>query len=699
MWMPEQLGPQAETLRSLGMEIDPAALADPKSAVLGAVVSLGGCSASFVSDEGLIITNHHCVLGPLQGNSTPKENLVRDGFVARNRADERWAGPTARVYVTQSLRDVTAPVTEGLAAVKDDIARRTKVEERQKALVAECEKGRPGIRCSVAEYFGGGQYRLVEQLEIRDVRLVFAPHDQIGSYGGEIDNWRWPRHTGDVGLLRAYVGKDGKPADHSAENVPYHPPHHLHLASKPLAAGDLVFVAGYPGTTNRLRTAAEAEEAVSFTYPHRIEWCAENIALLDKLREKNDEIKLKSNHTWRRLNNLRTKTKGIVDGLVKGGLSARKAKLDADLRAFVDADPARKAAYGDVLDKIKDQVDKRRVTRAHDAELDETKRLVGLYASAMTIVHMAEERPRPDAERDPDFQERNWDRLLQDEQATTKRYDRALDQALFKLALQRALRLPEKERPELVAAVLGKKAEEARIDAALDALYDKTALADEKVRLDLLKTATLADLGKSHDPLIKLALALRPAQKAAEDREKAAAGAMLLLRPRYVEALRKMDAHPLAPDANSTLRVTFGTVRGYHPAPDAPEYRPFTTVSEMVKKNKASWPFDVPGYVLDAVKAGKFGPYVDGQLGEVPVDFLADLDITGGNSGSPTLNGRGELVGLAFDGNYEAMASDWIFQPAITRSIQVDLRYVEWLLDAVIPGQHLLQEMGVKPAF
>ena len=699
MWMPEQLGRQADTLKSLGLEIDPAALGDPTSPVLGAVVSLGGCSASFLSDDGLIITNHHCATGALQLNSSPKDNLLRDGYLAKTRADERWNGPSARVFVTQSLRDVTSEMTAGLAAIKDDKARQKKVEERQKELVGACEKGRPWLRCSVAEYFGGGQFRLIEQLEIKDVRLVFAPHEAIGNYGGEVDNWRWPRHTGDVSMFRAYVGRDGKPAEHSADNVPYHPPHHLKLASKPLAAGDLVFVAGYPGTTNRLRTAAEADEATGFSYPHRIEWCDENIALLDQLRAKSDEIKIKATPTWRGLNNVRTKMKGIVDGLVKGGLGAQQAKGEAALKAFIAADPARQAAYGDVLDKIQALVDARKTTRAHDAELGEVKRLVSLYGAAATIVQMAEERSKPDAEREPAFQERNWQRLSQAQQTLQKSYDRTVDEALLKLALQRAARLPEKERPELVALLLGKGAvTDARLDKAIDDLYKKTGLEDEKARIKLLETARTADLKKSKDPWVKLALALRPAHKAAEDREKAAAGAMLLLRPRYVEALQKMDAHPLAPDANGTLRITFGTVRGYKPTPEAAEFRPFTTLSEMVKK-KAAWPFDVPDYALDTVKAGKFGPYVDPQLGEVPVDFLSDLDITGGNSGSPTLNSRGEIVGLAFDGNYESMASDWLFQPAITRTIHVDIRYVEWLLDAVYPGHAILQEMGGKPAF
>ena len=702
MWMPEQIAQQADTLKSLGLQIDPAALSSPTSPVLGAVVSLGNCSASFVSGDGLVITNHHCAVSALQGNSTPAENLLRDGFLAKTRADERWNGPSARVYVTTSLRDVTGEMTEGLAQIKDDVARYKKVEERQKAIVAACEKGRPEMRCRVAQYFGGGQYRLVEQLEIKDVRLVFAPHDQIGDYGGEIDNWHWPRHTGDVSIFRAYVGKDGKPAPHAADNVPYHPPHHLTLATTPLGAGDLVFVAGYPGTTNRLRTAAEADEDASFSYPHRIEWCDENIALLDQLGKKSEAIKIKATSKWRRLNNYRTKMKGIVDGLVKGGVAAQKTKIEADLRTFVDADPVYKVEYGEVIDKIRALVDKHKATRAHDAELGEMDRLVSLYDAAATIVRMAEERPKPDAERDPAYQERNWERLVQEQQTVQKQYDRSIDQALFKLAIQRALRLPDKERPEFVAALLGKgkgAVDAARIDAALDDLYKKTKLEDEKTRIALLETAKTADLKKSADPMIKLALALRPVDKAVEDRDKAFSGAMLLLRPRYAEALRKMNGHPLAPDANGTLRVTFGTVRGYKPAPDAPEFRPFTTVSELLKKNTGTFPFAAPAYLLDTIKAGKFGPYVDPELGEVPIDFLSDLDITGGNSGSATLNARGELVGLAFDGNIEAMASDWVFQPSITRTIHVDIRYIEWLLDAVVPGHHILEEMGKKPAF
>lgn len=701
MWMPEQLGPQGGVLKSIGLELDPKDLSQPTAFPLGAVVSLGGCSASFVSDDGLVITNHHCSVGALQLNSTAKENLLEEGYVAKTRADERWNGPAARVYVTQSFRDVTRDVASGLADIKDPVARAKKVEERQKSLIAACEKGHPELRCSVAEYYGGAEYRLIEQLEIKDVRLVFAPHDQIGNYGGEIDNWRWPRHSGDVAIFRAYVGKDNKPAEHSASNVPYHPPHHLKLPTKPLEAGDLVMVAGYPGRTNRLRTSAEVKESTSFYYPNRIKWCEENIALLDELKKQDKDLAIKATPLWRGLSNVLTKMRGIMDGLGKGGLGAQKAAVDADLEAWIQADPARKASFGGVLADIAKLIDSREATREEDAALQQMTRVVTLYDAASTIAHMAEERGKPDAERDPAFQERNWKRLEQEQETTQKRYDRRLDRALLKLALQRALAIPEKQRPEFVVAILGKKGpyDDKKIEAAIDKLFAKTSLESLEERLKLLRSATPADLKKSKDPLVQLAAKLRPAHKAMEERERAFDGAMVLLRPKFIAALQQHDSKPIAPDANGTLRITYGTVRGYRPKPEAPEFRPFTVASEIPQKHTGKHPFNAPAYLLGPIGEKKFGPYASAQLGgELPVDFLSDLDITGGNSGSATLNGRGEIVGLAFDGNYEAMASDWLFMPEITRTIHVDIRYVMWLLDVVYPGHHILKEMGGTPA-
>lgn len=699
MWTPEQIKDHAAQLRALGLEIDPAQLSSPTSPLLQSVISLGGCSASFVSPEGLIATNHHCATGTLQRNSTPKQNLLTNGYLAKTRADERSNGPAARVFVTEALRDVTAQVREGLEKIPDDLARYKKIEERQKQIVAACEKGRKGVRCSVGSYFGGAQYTLVEQLEIRDVRLVYAPSEGIGNFGGEIDNWRWPRHGGDFAMFRAYVGPDGKPADFAKENVPYKPPHHLKLASKPLREGDLVIVAGYPSQTNRLRNAAEVEEATSWLYPRRIKVCEEYIALAQQIGKQSPALQIKVRTTERSLGNAMTKYRGIQDGLLKGGLADKKKKLDADLKAFVEADAGRKATYGDVLPKLTAIKAEQAKTREQEAAQREAFTMTKLLGAAATIVRMAEEREKPDAERNPGFQERNWPRLEQAQVALQVSYDRKIDPAMLGLALQRAARLPEKDQPPILAAVRGKGTTSAAdLDKAIAALYAKTKLESADARVKLLKTATTASLKESGDPLILLALEMRPVEKALDDREEAFAGALAMLRPRYVEALRKLTAGRLAPDANGTLRITYGTVRGYRPEPQAPMFTPFTRVSEVVKKHKGEHPFIVPETLQAASKAGKFGPYVDEKLGEVPVDFLSDLDITGGNSGSATLNSRGEIVGLAFDGNYEAMGSDWLFMPSVTRTIHVDIRYLLWVMDAVDGADHLLKEMGTTPA-
>ncbi|UQA63425.1 S46 family peptidase [Polyangium aurulentum] len=697
MWVPSQLAAQADTLRAAGWELEPKVLTDPTAPPLAAVVSLGGCTASFVSPDGLIVTNHHCVTRALQTASTAmKQNVIQNGFISKTRGEEQWAGPTSRVWVTRSFKDVTKDVREGLEKLPNDRARYDKIEERQKALVAGCEKDRPEIRCTVKSYFAGAQYLLIEQLEIRDVRLVYAPHEGVGNFGGEIDNWRWPRHSGDFSFLRAYVGKDQKPADHAETNVPYKPPHWLKLASKPLAPGDFVMVAGYPGTTNRLRTGIEIQEAMTWAYPRRIAGSQEAVKLLEGLSAKSEQLAIKANPMLRGVANGMKKMQGLSEGLGKGGVADKRMKLDADLKAWIEADPQRKAAYGDVLPKMEALFAEKKKTREEDALLAELEYTSSMLSAAVAIVHMAEERPKADAERDPDFQERNWKRIEQRMVAMTSSYDRTVDQAMFKLMLERVNRLADKERPAFMNAIVKAKADGAAIDKALGELY-KTSLEDEKERVKLFKTAKLDDLKKSKDPMIKLALALRPAIKAAEDRQKSFDGAMSLLRPRYFEALQKMAATPMAPDANGTLRVTYGTVRGYSPSKDAPVFAPFTGVSEMVKKATGKDPFDAPTKLVDAAKAKKFGAYADASLGEVPVDFLSDLDITGGNSGSPTLNSKGELVGLAFDGNYEAMASDVIFLPEITRTIHVDLRYLMWVLD-VDGADNVLTEMGVKPS-
>ena len=696
MWMPNQMAAHATKLKELGLQIDPAQLADPTSDTLSAVVSLGGCSASFVSPDGLVITNHHCVQGALQYNSSPSENLIKDGFLARTRADERSAGPTARVYVTRAVTDVTDAVLGGIDAIKDDLARHKKIETRQKEIVADCEKGRSDVRCSVASFYEGAQFFRVEQLEIRDVRLVYAPPKGVGNYGGEVDNWRWPRHTGDFSFYRAYVGKDGQPADFSTDNVPYHPAHHLSIASTPLEEGDLVIVAGYPGRTSSLKTRDEVQEAVDWYYPRRRKWCEDNLAEIEKVSSDPD-VAIKANTLVRGLGNALTNYKGQLDGLVKGGIAKDKADAETALAAWIASDPQRKATYGTVLEDMARAHAETVRWRDEDADVREIAAMPRLVAAAGAIVRLAEERAKKDEDRHPDYQKRNWKRLEQAQVALDKSYHPKLDRALLAEALRRAR--DEGHAGRVLTTLLGSaKPTDEAIAKKVDAIYAGTKIEGKDARLDLLNKATAAELRRSADPVVKLAVALRPLLKAADDRDDAYAGKMALLKPRYIKALREHAGREIAPDANGTLRLTYGTVRGYSPEPGAPVYRPFTDLTGVVAKATGQDPFDAPKALLDAAAAHKFGPYLDARLHDVPVDFLSDLHITGGNSGSATLNAKGELVGLAFDGNYEAMASDWVFMPSLTRTIHVDIRYVMWVMDAVGGADDLLRELGRTPA-
>jgi hypothetical protein len=696
MWMPVQMKAHAETLRKLGVDFEPEALADPTQFPLNAVVSLGGCSASFVSEQGLVITNHHCVTRALQHNSTPDANLLKDGFLAKTMQDEPSAGPTSRIYVTTSFTDVTDKVLPGLEEIKDPTARFKELDKRVKALDETCEAKSEDTRCRIASYFEGAQFFEIEQLEIKDVRLVHAPHAGVGVFGGEVDNWRWPRHTGDYSFLRAYVGPDGKPAPYSENNVPYKPKAHLEIASEALRPGDFAMVAGYPGRTYRLKTADEVATATNYSYPTRIERNEAYIATLEALTKDDTDLAIKAASRLRGLHNSLTNAKGMRDGLGAGGLLDRKRELEAALQTWIDADDARKAEFGDVLGALSKVSTERAKTRVKDDATSELLRSSMLLGVADMIHDTAEKRDKGT------LQDASIASMEQALGAMGRSFDPRLDQATMTLALTRVSALPEADRPDaILRAIVGDKAtfplDEAAASKAVAALYAKTKLGNPKVQTSWLRTATAAKLGRSKDPFFKLVAAVDKATADARARQEAYEGTMAALRPRYVAALRAFTEGPLAPDANSTLRVSFGTVRGYAPTPDAEVYEPFTTVSQMLAKHTGKEPFNAPAGAVEAAKVSKESPYVDPALGDVPLDFLTDLDITGGNSGSATLNAKGELIGLAFDGNYESIASDWVFMPDVTRSIHVDVRYILWVMDTVDGAHRLIEEMGATP--
>lgn len=703
MWLPQQmeLPGHVETFQKMGVAIPASTLANPLAAPLAAVVSIGGCTASFVSPEGLVITNHHCVQGALQLNSTPEKNLVEDGFLARTRAEEPSAGPAQRVMVAQAFTDVTTRMREGLDKIKDPNARKDELEKREKTLVAACEKSRPGIRCQVTSFFRGGLYLQIENLEIRDVRLVYVPARAIGNYGGEIDNWAWPRHTGDFSFYRAYVGKDGKPADYSPDNVPYKPAHFLKVSDQGVQPGDFVMVTGYPGRTSRTEMAVETHHKVEWAYPYQIAYYKERYAIAEKYANAKDagETAIKANVLKQSIQNGLEKTEGVLKGLTSGDLLARKDQLDKQVKQWA-AQPGHethKAAIERYEQLILDQIRTARVDFDRSIAFGGSR----LLSTALTLNRWAEERVKSDPDRRAGFQERDMPRMLAGQKQFLKQYDATLDRATFRLALVRALQLPQAERPwlgTLLGTKQGAKLDEALIDKTLDGWYAQTKLTDEKVRIDLLQKGTTKQLASSKDPFIKAALRIWPTYKAEEKKSEAEYGEELLVAPLYVDAMRQAMGGLLAPDANSTLRITYGTVKSFKPGSKEPADLPFTLASQIPQKDTGKDPFDAPAAELAAIKQRKYGTYADPALGgELPVDFLTDLDITGGNSGSPTLNRKGELVGLAFDGTIEGVASDVVFNGASTRVIHVDARYMLWTMDLLDGADHLLTEMGVKP--
>jgi hypothetical protein len=701
MWMPQQIPQLMTQLRTLGFKGNPNSFADLTGQPMGAIVSLGGCTASFVSPDGLIVTNHHCVTGGLQFNSTPQRNLLADGFLAKTRAEELSTGPGQHVYVTTSVIEVTKEITGNIEPQATDRQRKDLIDRRIKERIATCEKD--GLRCNVASFFEGLKYFEIAQLDIRDVRLVYASAEGIGVFGGETDNWRWPRHTGDWSYLRAYVNKDGKSVPYAKENVPYKPKHWLQVSSEGAKPGELIFVVGYPGRTQRYQTYAEVKETAEWSFPRSIRLAQEQLALIDKLIAGNKDLELKVANRIQSLNNNMTNQKGMLEGLVKGGALEQKLALEKDLAAWIDASPARKQKYGDVLPALQAMQAESEKGRERSAVLNSLASASNYLNAAQTLYRLSVQRPKKDLEREAGYQERDWSRTRESLDRMQRTIDPTVDRAFLRWAMGLAAALPAGQRIAPLDNVLGiraglTKAESDRaIESCLDKLYAGTKLNDRDFRLSLIEKST-AELMATKDSFLLLAAALEPLAESIREAGKDRAGAAARLRPRYMEAMLEKAGGLVAPDANSTLRVTYGQVKGVD-AKDGLFYKPQTGLRGILEKQTGEGEFNAPQKQITAIQnqlTGKIkSAFFDPALKDVPVNFLSTVDTTGGNSGSPTLNSKGELNGLLFDGTYESVASNFLFDPVKTRSIHVDSRYMLWNMNEVDGAQNLLKEMGI----
>ena len=693
MWVPQQLPDIAGPLKAAGLKLSPEQLADLTGDPMGAVVALGGCTASFISPDGLAITNHHCAYGAIQLNSTPENNLMTDGFNPGQRADELSAGPNARIYVLDSIRDVTDAAQAAIAAAGDDALARTRaLETFDKAQVAECEAG-GGYRCRLYSFFGGNTYRLFRNLEIRDVRLAYAPPGGIGNYGGEVDNWMWPRHTGDFSIYRAYVGRDGKPAPYSKDNVPFRPKRYLQFADQPLGAGDFVMVAGYPGSTNRYALASEFGNTANWYYLTLGGHYKNLIELVAKAGETNPDITVKYASQVAGWENASKNYDGQLEGFARIDAAGQKQREEAAVLGWLRAKGADSARELAAHAKLVELAERTRATRERDLIFGFVNG-TGAIGSAITLYRTAIEREKPDAEREAGFQQRDYPTIEGGQKQMERRYVAAMDRQLQEYALTQYIALPPAQRVPALDAWLGGH-DRAAIDRALERL-SKTELGSTDARLKWFAADGKA-FEASTDPAIQYAVAIMPTLLKFEEERKTLAGEALMARPVYLQAMsdyKKSRGEFVYPDANLSLRITFGNVQGYVPR-DGVQYTPFTTLEGVVAKATGVDPFDAPPALLAAAKAKRYGGLDDRRLGSVPVNYLSDLDITGGNSGSPVLDAHGKLVGLAFDGNWESVSSNWVFDETMTRMIAVDGRYVRWVMQEVYAAPRLLHELGL----
>jgi hypothetical protein len=693
MWVPQQLPEIAGPLKKAGLKLSAKQLSDLTGNPMGAVVALGGCTASFVSPQGLVVTNHHCAYGAIQLNSTPEKNLIKDGFNAPTLANEVSAGPNARVYVLDSIKDVTTEAKAAIASAGDDALGRTKaLEAFEKKLIAECE-AEAGFRCRLYSFSGGNVYRLFRNLEIKDVRLAYAPPGSVGKFGGDIDNWMWPRHTGDFSFYRVYVGKDGKPAAYSPDNVPYRPKHWLKFADKPLGEGDFVMVAGYPGSTNRYALAEEFDNTAEWTYPTLAKHYKQLIALVGAAGKKNPDIQVKYASTMAGWNNTSKNYDGQLEGFKRIDAAEQKHAEETAVLNWLKGQGEKGTTALAAHAKLIDLLEQSKATRDRDIVLGQFHN-TGTVGVATQLYRLSVEREKPNTERESGYQERDLPTIEGGLKQLERRYVPAIDRQLQAYWLGEYLKLPASQRVQAVDAWLGDKDTKA-INRALDKLA-ATKLGSTEERLKWLN-ADRKTFEASKDPAIRYAVAVMPTLLKLEEERKARAGEALVVRPIYLQALadyKKSQGKFVYPDANLSLRITFGNVKGYEPK-DGVEYTPFTTLEGVVAKETGQDPFDSPKALLDAVAAKRYGGLEDKRLGTVPVNFLSDLDITGGNSGSPVLDAHGKLVGLAFDGNWESVSSNWVFDPKMTRMISVDGRYLRWIMQEVYPAPQLLKEMNV----
>ena len=671
-------------LKKAGLKISQNEIYNPKSiSLIDALVNVGGCTGSFVSNEGLIITNHHCAFSAVQLASTPEHDYLTDGFVAKSHEQEIEAkGLTCRI--TDSYEDVSDKVLGAVAQIEDPASRLQLINNAMKNIALEAELKAPGITAEVSEMFIGKSYVLFRYKTIQDVRLVYVPNRQIGEYGGETDNWVWPRHTGDFSFMRAYVAPDGSPAKYSKDNIPYTPKKFLKVNPKGTNEEDFVFILGYPGRTFRHRPAPFIEYQQKFVLPYTSDLYDFQNSTMENAGKKNKTTEIKLATRIKRNANVMKNYRGKLQGLQGIDLIGQKKQEDAALAQFINNNVDIKAKYGNLMSEIDQLYQLINGDAQRDLWFSQIYNSTSLLGVARNINSFKTAYDATPAAQRPAFFEQNQPRLKQNLEGIYEAYELDVDKKILSRMLKDA---------EAFGATQKVAAVEKNVN--VDNLFDSSKLKDPTYVLNTLISSP-SSISEYRDELLSFeqGISRQIAQlKPEKDRRE---GVLNKLMGDYVNVKEKFLKKDFIPDANSTLRLTYGYVRGYWPA-DATYMRPYTTIKGILEKGSGNNPeFAYPPQIKALWQAKDFGPFAKKDLNDVPVSFLYNMDTTGGNSGSPIMNAYGELIGVNFDRAYGATINDYAWNESYSRSIGVDIRYVLWVAAKIDKANFLLTEMGVK---
>lgn len=673
-----------------GLQISPQDIFNPKGiSLVDAVVSLGGCSGSFVSPDGLVITNHHCAFGAAVGLSDTINNYALSGFTAFQKSEEKKIN--MRVKVNHSYEDVSAVVLQGADSMADPIKRILQIQQNIQMLVREDMEKHPGLTSEISEMFAGKMYMLFRYQIYTDIRMVYIPPKHVGEYGGEKDNWEWPRHSGDFALIRVYADSQGLPAPYRESNVPLHPKNYLKINPQGAQEFDPIFILGYPGRTFRHQPSWFLQYEKEYRLPRIQQFYDWQIKGMEKVAQNNNQLKLYFSPRIKSLANTEKNYRGKIQGLKRIPLVDEKRKEDADLALFIQSTPDLSARYGNVMRRM-DEVWKEKLADG-DQWLWVTTLIStpGVFRVAYTINAYRREMTA--------LQKTKWEALIKQNARDVRakmsdaygiyhpEFDKIYLSKMFEYAVKNSKIRIFKNTPEVTQD--NDPVKGARLFALK--LASTSRLNQHDTILSWLERKP-EKVFRIDDELIGFAENVRLYYNFLDARRQKQDAELNRLMADYVAVKERWKKDAFIPDANGTLRFTFGRIKSFQPS-DGITSAAFTTLEGIYQKSdNTSYIMPEAYYRLIAEK--NYGQWKDEKLGSVPVNFIYNLDTTGGNSGSPILNGKGEFIGVNFDRSFTATINDYAWNENYSRSVGCDVRYIFWVMEKLSGANHLVSEMG-----